>query len=466
MRITLPTGSVIELPPQNGPSQVPLGDFPGIGARPEDTLCIRCGMEACIAHRKNISGCNRECFLCKTKAHPGKVRLNRATQKVQDAPCRGASPVSHASPALLWLSLHSVIRKPALNIQALFPTIFAHISQVCPTMAMAVDRHWWRQRGFQGPLPGALEPHFPDIPGAVRKLGDASSQMLFALSDLFTNAPDSSLSTYVLDNSAELASVAAIISQSVAPMQQIPASQFQATVREAMGGTVVQTQVARSQDASMGAPIAYSGPPQALAPVSARKRSMEKQPAKTLGELAALNYQSAGNVISPDAALRIKEQTQDEAPEFWEAPKFYFSFAGAIVMSTLHGSSYLSPSVGVKWDDPSAQIHYESMDIEPFRVRHERSGALLIKTEEGGIQKSSRCPSSAFDQSYRYPAHVLAQYHNRPLLSADEKKRDDNEKPADPIQMAIEEKRRLYISNISCETTEENLMALFKFFMV
>ncbi|KAF2174925.1 hypothetical protein K469DRAFT_685157 [Zopfia rhizophila CBS 207.26] len=77
-------------------------DFPGLGARPEDSHCIRCGKLADRAHRREWLNCPDKCFLCRGRKHYGKA---------------------------------------------------------CPTMVYTVDRWWWRHRGVVGNIPG--HPHEP-----------------------------------------------------------------------------------------------------------------------------------------------------------------------------------------------------------------------------------------------------------------------------------------------------------------
>lgn len=50
--------------------------FPGMGARPQDIFCIRCGHEADFNHRKEWLSCEGPCFACNSTGHVGKVSLS------------------------------------------------------------------------------------------------------------------------------------------------------------------------------------------------------------------------------------------------------------------------------------------------------------------------------------------------------------------------------------------------------
>jgi hypothetical protein len=72
--VTMPDGSSFKFPPE-GDVHILCADYPAHGMPPEDTRCIRCGKEENLAHRQNIRSCSRDCFLCGTRAHVGKVSL-------------------------------------------------------------------------------------------------------------------------------------------------------------------------------------------------------------------------------------------------------------------------------------------------------------------------------------------------------------------------------------------------------
>ncbi|KAF2012439.1 hypothetical protein BU24DRAFT_452870 [Aaosphaeria arxii CBS 175.79] len=72
-------------------------EYPGVGARHQDTFCIRCGFKTPLDHRLDPFKCTLACFCCGQNAHSGKA---------------------------------------------------------CPRMVQEVSRWWWRARGLLGPLPG------------------------------------------------------------------------------------------------------------------------------------------------------------------------------------------------------------------------------------------------------------------------------------------------------------------------
>ena len=78
MQITLSDGTSFELPHEGDVYRLNPGlcvDFPGLGMRPEDTHCIRCGKEVNLTNRQNPRGCNRSCFLCGINQHMERVSL-------------------------------------------------------------------------------------------------------------------------------------------------------------------------------------------------------------------------------------------------------------------------------------------------------------------------------------------------------------------------------------------------------